>query len=56
MQPSCPSEPAQASQLCWSVARFEPDNVVTVSSSDTEEALEILSLSLGHGASSRPLR
>jgi hypothetical protein len=29
--------------------------VVTLSSSDTEEALELLSLSAGHGVSSRPL-
>jgi hypothetical protein len=31
----------QTSQPYWSVQLVEPDNMVTVSSSDTEEALEL---------------
>jgi hypothetical protein len=43
-----------ASQPCWSIHPVEPDNVVTMSLSDTEEALELLSLSPSCGAFSRP--
>jgi hypothetical protein len=44
-----PSEPAQALQPYCSAQRVDPDDMVTVLSSDIEEALELLSLSLGHG-------
>jgi hypothetical protein len=33
---------------------IEPEDVVNISSSDTEEALELLSLGSGHGALARP--
>jgi hypothetical protein len=42
----------QASLPYYSVRPTEPD-LVTLSSSDTEEALELLSLSPAHGLSSR---
>jgi hypothetical protein len=45
--------PTKASQPYCSVQPTEPD-VVTLSSSDTEEALELLSLSPSDGVSSRP--
>jgi hypothetical protein len=46
-------KPAQASVPHCSIQPAEPD-VVTLSSSDTQEDLELLSLSPAHGLSSRP--
>jgi hypothetical protein len=47
-----PIEPAQASLPYCSIRRAEPD-VVTLSSSDSEEALEVLSLSPAHDLTSQ---
>jgi hypothetical protein len=54
MQALHSSESVQATQPYCFVQPLELDNVVSVSSRDTEEALELLSLSLCHGVSSRP--
>jgi hypothetical protein len=53
VQASRPVEPVQASLPYHSIRSAESD-VATVSSSDTEEALEFLSLSHVRGVSSRP--
>jgi hypothetical protein len=45
VQALCPFEHVQALQPYCFVLPAEPDNVVTVLSSDTKEALELLSLS-----------
>jgi hypothetical protein len=52
-QASRPAEPAQALYQCYYVQYAEPD-VVVMSSSDTKDALELLSLSPSRGMSSQP--